>query len=316
MQELSVKRGGMKTLVTGATGFLGQELCRKLELLGHEVVRVHSRNADLRQAGALDKFNDLVLDRVYHLAAWTQAGDFCLYHPGEQWIINQQINTQVLDWWQRRQPQAMLIAIGSSCVYDPLMELREENYLLGSPTESLYTYAMTKRMLYIGMRALQRQYGHRFLCLVPSTLYGPDYHLDGRQMHFIFDVIRKIVRAKHLGETVRLWGDGHQRREVILRSDFVEAAIRLSDGCSFDLVNIGSGEEFTIRQFAELVCDMLDYDPELIEYDTSKYVGARSKCLRIDRLRELLPDWKLTPLSFGLKSTIEWVESNRSRFLS
>ena len=119
----------MDILVTGATGFLGTRLSVHLESQGHRVVRVGSRNGDLTRADSLKRFNDRRFDQVYHLAAWTQAGDFCLRHPGEQWIINQQINTNVLSWWHQRQPQAKLIAIGTSCAYPVDRELVEANYL-------------------------------------------------------------------------------------------------------------------------------------------------------------------------------------------
>src|SRR5262249_35028438 len=166
----------MNILVTGATGFLGRVLCSQLEAQGHRLVRLHSKNCDLTGQESLQQFNDQEYDHIYHLAAWTQAGDFCLYHPGEQWIINQQINTHVLAWWHKHQPQAKLICIGSSCSYDPHLPLAEENYLVGTPIDSLFTYAMTKRMLYTGLLALHKQFGLRYLCVVPSTLYGPGYH--------------------------------------------------------------------------------------------------------------------------------------------
>src|SRR5512143_3840659 len=106
---------GMKVLVSGATGFMGRFLCRTMKASGHEVVELGSRNCDLTQADSLNAFTGCRFDQIYHLAAWTQAGEFCLHHPGEQWLINQQINTQMLIWWQRYQPQAKLIAMGTSC---------------------------------------------------------------------------------------------------------------------------------------------------------------------------------------------------------
>ncbi len=299
----------MRILVTGATGFLGRFLCPRLEALGHEVVRLSSKNCDLRYPDSLDAFNDRTYDQIYHLAAWTQAGDFCLYHPGEQWIINQQINTNVLAWWQRCQPQAKLISIGTSCAYAPDRELVEENYLEGMPIDSLFTYAMTKRMLYVGLLALHRQFGLRYLHVVPSTLYGPGYHTDGRQMHFIFDLIRKILRGKLYGVPVVLWGDGYQRRELVYVEDFVRILIALSERYENELVNIGSGEEHTIRHFARLICEYVGYDFEAIQFDTTRYVGARSKCLDIRKLRRLLPDVRFTPLEVGLRATIDWFES-------
>lgn len=296
----------MIILVTGASGFLGTHLCRNLEKAGHAVVRLNSRNCDLTRPDSLEAFNDRTYDQIFHLAAWTRAGDFCLYHPGEQWIINQKINTHVLSWWQQRQPQAKLICMGTSCAYAPELDLVEENYLVGAPIEGLFTYAMTKRMLYVGLLALQKQYGLKHLTLVPSTLYGPGYHTDGRQMHFIFDLIRKIIRGKMHDEPVVLWGDGFQRRELVLVEDFVTIALKLAGTCENDLINIGVGEECTIRHFAELICQRVGYDFEKIKFDTTQYVGARSKCLAIGKLKRQLPDVQFAPLEVGLEKTISW----------
>lgn len=295
----------MKIIVTGGTGFLGTALCRRLKEAGHAVARLGSQDADLRRPGSLDRFSDC-FDLIYHLAAWTQAGDFCLRHPGEQWINNQLINTHVLEWWQLRQPQAKLITMGTSCSYSPDLPLVEENYLSGTPIDSLFTYAHTKRMLLVGQLALQRQYGLQWLTLVPSTLYGPGYHTDGRQMHFIFDLIKKILSAKRYGEEVVLWGDGRQKRELVFVEDFVSAAVNLSLLASNQIINIGAGEEFEIRTFAETICRIIGYDNKLIKFDISKYVGAKSKCLAIDRLIACYPGWQPIPLDTGLRKTIDW----------
>ncbi|HUR46617.1 MAG TPA: NAD-dependent epimerase/dehydratase family protein [Candidatus Saccharimonadales bacterium] len=306
----------MKILVTGATGFLGGHLCQALEKGGMEVTKLNSRTADLTRTGSLEAFNATRFDQIYHLAAWTQAGDFCLHHPGEQWIINQKINTNVLTWWQQQQPQAKLISMGTSCAYAPELELTEENYLTGLPIESLFTYAMTKRMLYVGLRSLEKQYGLKHLTLVPSTLYGGGYHVDGRQMHFIFDLIRKILRGKLHDEPVILWGDGYQRRELVLVDDFVKIAIGLAATRENDIINIGAGEEFTIRHFAELICKRTGYDFSKIQFDTSKYVGAKSKCLSIHKLRTAMPELRLTPLEAGLEETISWFMQEGKSILS
>ena len=298
----------MEILITGATGFLGTHLASHLESRGDRVVRLGSRNCDLTRSDSLYSFDARRYDQIYHLAAWTQAGDFCLHHPGEQWLINQQINTNLLAWWQAQQPQARLIAMGTSCAYPCDRELVEDNYLEGRPIDSLFTYAMTKRMLYVGLQALVRQFGLRSLCLVPSTLYGPGYHTDGRQMHFIFDLIRKILRAKRDGSVPVLWGDGHQRRELVYVDDFVDVAVRLADTADEPLINIGAGEEFSIREFARIICELTGYEFERIQFDTARYVGARSKCLSVAKLRKLVPDQAMTPLRDGLARTIRWFE--------
>jgi len=302
----------MKILVTGGTGFLGTALCGELEKHGHEPVKINSRNCDLTQAGSLDQFNAQRFDQIFHLAAWTQAGDFCLYHPGEQWIINQRLNTNVLAWWQARQPQAKLICMGTSCAYAPDAELVEANYMLGDPIESLYTYAMTKRMLYAGLLALHKQYQLKYLCTVPSTLYGPGYHTDGRQMHFIFDLIRKILRGKNLGEPVVLWGDGHQKRELVFVNDFVADLLKLVETRDNDLVNIGNGREFSIRHYAETICRIVGYDFGKIQFDTAKYVGVKSKRLSTQKLQSILGELNRTDLETGLRQTIDWFFRQKS----
>ncbi len=296
----------MNILVTGGTGFLGTALVRRLRADGHAVTAFGSRDANLTQPEPLAAFAGERFDVIYHLAAWTQAGDFCLTHPGEQWIANQQINTAVLAWWQRHQPQAKLVAMGTSCSYSPDLLLVEGEYLNGTPIDSIYTYAMTKRMLLVGLRSLTAQFGLRYLYLVPSTLYGPGYHTDGRQMHFIFDLIRKLRVAKVGGPEAVLWGDGHQKRELIYIDDFVDATVHLTSTVDNDIVNVGSGEEHSIRDFAFAICELINYDPEFIQYDTSKYVGARSKVLDVSKLSRLLPDRKVTSLRAGLRATIEW----------
>lgn len=305
----------MKILVTGGTGFLGTTLCDQLEAQGNELTKINSRNCDLTQADSLKQFGKGTFNQIYHLAAWTQAGDFCLSHPGEQWLINQKINTHVLDWWYGEQPQAKLIFMGTSCAYDPNLPLEEDYYLTGLPIDSLFTYAMTKRMLYTGALALQKQYGLKYLCLVPSTLYGPGYHTDGRQMHFIFDLIRKIIRGKLYGETVTLWGDGYQLRELVFVEDFARIALELADTVDNDIINIGAGEEFTIRRFAELICAEVGYDFNLIEFDTSRYVGAKSKCLGVKKLHGLMPNLQLTSLDQGLAKTIKWFWSEQEKLV-
>jgi GDP-L-fucose synthase len=297
----------VKIFVTGATGFLGRNLLPVLQQKGYEVTGVGSTECNLLERESLDRFRRFY-DQVWHLASWTQAGDFCKHHQGEQWIINQRINTNVLDWWHSRQPQAKLVAIGTSCSYAEAGELVEDNYLAGDPVPELYSYAMTKRMLLIGMRALAAQYNLAYLYLIPSTLFGPGYHVDGKQLHFIFDIMRKIVHGKIHDEPVRLWGDGFQKRELISVKDFVNAAVRLASTTVNQIVNVGSGEEFSIRWYAEKICSLTGYDPQRIEYDTSQYTGVRSKKLSVAKLRSLVPEFQLTPIHSTLEETLRWYE--------
>ncbi|NGX49783.1 MAG: GDP-L-fucose synthase [Candidatus Anoxychlamydiales bacterium] len=306
----------MKILITGASGFLGKFLDKKLKDLGNEVIGINSQTNDLTKENALDEFNNVKFDQIFHLAAWTQAGDFCLRHPAEQWIINQKMNTNILSWWQKYQPQAKMIAMGTSCSYDPDLPHSEENYLKGKPIDSLFTYAMTKRMLLTGLMALNKQYDLNYLYLIPSTLYGPEYHLDGRQMHFVFDLMRKIIRGSLYDDKVSLWGDGYQKRELVHVDDFIDIMLKLVESQSNTLINIGSGKDFSIREFASKISKIVGYDKDKIEYDTSKYVGAKSKILIVDKLKKIILDLKMKSLDEGLENTVKWFSENKDKLLT
>lgn len=299
---------GRTVLVTGASGFLGGHLCEELRRVGCTVLAPSSREVDLRDPRSLDRFADLTLYRIYHLAAWTQAGDFCKYHQSEQWLINQQINTSILTFWMNHHQNTKFISMGTSCAYEEGDDLHESKYLDGKPIDDLYVYAMTKRMLHIGAMAARRQFGAKYLTLVPSTLYGPGYHTGEKQMHFIFDLLYKILSYKYRGSPIVLWGDGYQRRELVYVKDFVRAMLALDDVAENEVVNIGAGEDYSIREFATMICEIAGVDPAALQFDTARYVGARKKILSTTRIEELLPGRPVTAIRSGLRETLEWME--------
>ena len=111
-----------------------------------------------------------------------------------------------------------LISVGTSCSYDESLPHKEENYLIGTPRNELFTYAMMKRMLLIGQIALNKQYGLSYLTVVPSTLVGPYCHFENKQPHSIFDLIKKIIDYIENKKRVVLRDDGFQRRELLSTS--------------------------------------------------------------------------------------------------
>ena len=126
-------------------------------------------------------------------------------------------------------------------------------------------------------------------------------------MHFIFDLIRKIIRGKELGESVELWGNGHQKREVIHIDDFINALLALNLTQENELINLGAGQEYSIRQFAHWISQEVGFDENQIIYDESKYVGAKSKCLNVDKVKSILDgDYRLTDMSVGIKQVVSW----------
>ncbi len=298
----------MRALVTGGSGFLGRHLVADLESRGAEVLSLSSRTCDLTQPANLDRLPDVAFDRIYHLAAWTRAGDFCVHHKGEQWLTNQLINTNVLRYWRDHQPRALLLAVGTSCAYPADSPLQESSYLLGEPADpDLRVYAMTKRMLFLGLMAMREQFGMSYAHVVPSTLYGPGFAPGDN--HFVFDLVRKIVRGKRLGEPVVLWGDGSQVRELLHVRDAV-SLIEIGAGLAPNTVlNVGDGRGRTIRDYAVLICDIVGFDPGRIQYDPDAYVGVPTKVLRVDRLRALT-SFAFTDLRRGLEEVVRDYEGS------
>ena len=305
----------MNVFVSGGSGFLGSHLLRSLASQGATVTAPTRKDCDLRVLADLKKF-DKKYDVIFHLAAWTQAGDWCLTHSGEQWLINQQINTNMLAWWQESQISAKFIAVGTSCSYDPSLPMIEDNYLAGQPIQSLYTYAYTKRMLLLGLESINRQYGGQFLYVIPSTLYGPDYHTDGRQMHFIFDLAQKILNASNGGAIPVLWGDGFQKRELIHVQDFILNLWQLIDFNANGIYNLGAGSSHTIKEFAELICKEANYDSKLIEYDLDRYVGAKDKVLVVKKAKDLIENYASRSLDSGISELVGWLRNNSAILVS
>jgi GDP-L-fucose synthase len=309
-----------KVLVTGSSGFLGKHLITHLNKLQIETLALSSGNCDLTKDSSLAQAvsDPASYDHIFHLAAWTQAGTFCDTHRGIQWVINQQINTNMLAWWQQHAPQAKMITFGTSVSYASEHDLVESRYLDGMPYDKFYAYAMCKRMLLVGLQCLQRQYGLNYLYLIPSTMYGPGYHTDNRQPHFIYDLVRKILRGKMYNEPVVLWGDGEQRRELVYVNDFIEVMLSLNQHASNDIFNIGGGIDYSIKDFARIICDACGYSFSDIQYDTSQYVGARSKILDIQKYQSALHNHPIqaTSLEKGIHEIISWMQENKSTFLS
>jgi GDP-L-fucose synthase len=288
----------MNIIVTGASGFVGRHLVPTLENLGHNVYDLNS--SDFTDIWFLGN-----IDYIIHLAVKTAAGGYCQNHPGEQFLINSSINTDMLFAWKNQYPNAKMITFGSSCGYDKNVIKTEDNYLKGEPEPGYEVYGSVKRNLLVGLKAMKQEYGMNYSYLIPSVFYGPEYDLHDK--HFIFDLIRKIVSAKNGGDKVVLWGTGDQTRELIFVKDAVDIIIKSMDWDK-EIVNLSSGQENSIKEYAQTICDIVGYDFNLIEWDTTAFVGSPNKKL----VNTHLQDYKFTSLTEGLKETIKYYEDRSS----
>ena len=288
----------MKILITGSTGFVGKHLIKKLK--DHEITEINSSN--FTSMWSLEKNS---FDVIIHLAVKTAAGGYCQEHPGEQWIVNSSINADMLAYWTQYQQRATMITFGSSCGYSNDVEKIEKNYLKGEVEKGYEVYGNIKRNLLVGLNALKKEFQMDSYYLIPSVFYGPEY--DIKDKHFIFDLIRKIVTAKNSGGEVILWGDGTQERELIYIDDAIDLIVAcINNPDAPKMFNLSSGKTYTLKEYAQTICDIVDYDYNLIKWDTDAFIGSPSKKL----INTYLQDYKFTPLKKGLKNTIKYYEDS------
>jgi GDP-L-fucose synthase len=198
-----------------------------------------------------------------------------------------------------------LVLTGTVCVYPKHAPIpfREETLWDGYPEETNAPYGTAKRALLVGAQAYREQHGLNAVYLMPTGLYGPGDNFDLETSHVIPALIRKMLEAD--GEIV-LWGDGSPTRESLYIDDCVDAFVLAADKYDGpDPVNIGTGEEISIRDLAALIAELTGFDGDIV-WDTSRPNGYPRRKLDTSRAEELFGFRAKTPLREGLERTVAW----------
>jgi len=295
----------MKILVTGGTGMVGSALKQVIP----NAIFVSSKCCDMRSPHE----TDLLFQRnepvsVIHLAAKVGGIKANMENLGEFYRDNILINTNILES-ARNHNVEKVISLLSTCIYPDkvLYPLTEEQIHNGAPHSSNYAYAYAKRMLDIQSRAYRDQYGCNFITAVPNNLFGENDNFDLEDSHVIPAMIRKIHEAKLKNENVTLWGDGSPLREFTYSKDLADILVFLLEHYDgIEPINVGNTDEISIREVAETIADILEFDGE-IRWDTTKPKGQFRKPSDNSKLMGL--GWReenYTPFKEGLTNMCKW----------
>lgn len=290
-----------KIYVAGHRGLVGSALVRRLKAGGYDnlIMRSHAE-LDLTEQAAVRGFFAREKPEYVLLAAAKVGGILANNtYPAEFIQQNLAIQTNVIhEAWRNKVKR--LLFLGSSCIYPKACpQPIKEEYLLTGPLEPTNRpYALAKIAGIEMCWSYNRQYGTRYLAAMPTNLYGPDDNYDLNDSHVLPALIRKMHEARQRGDQeVVVWGSGTPRREFLYSEDMALACLYMLEKSEKELaglfndeqpplVNIGCGEDISIRELAELVAEIIGYKGRLV-FDTSKPDGVMRKVMEISKLRGL-----------------------------
>ena len=305
---------GRRVWVAGHRGMVGSALVRRLAGEECDILIVGRAEVDLRRQTDVEAWMDDAKPAVVFLAAATVGGILANdTRPAEFMYDNLAIETNIIHAAWRTGVKKLLF-LGSSCIYPRLapQPMSEDALLTGSLEPTNQWYAVAKIAGIKLCQAYRRQYGVDFISAMPTNLFGPGDNFDLESSHVAAALLRKAHEAKRENaDTLTIWGSGTPKREFLYVDDCADALVHLLAHYSGERhVNIGTGQDVTIRELAETIAGVVGYRGAF-RYDTTKPDGTPRKLLDVSRLREL--GWTATTtLRDGLAKTYDWYVSQES----
>jgi len=303
-----------KVFVAGHNGLVGSAIYRNLESKNYQnLYWVRRKNCDLRNKVQVDAYFEQSKPEYVFLAAAKVGGiGGNSTYPADFIYDNLMIQTNVIDAAYRHGVKKLLF-LGSSCIYPkfPKIPITEDQLMTSPLEESNSAYAIAK---IAGMRmcqAYRQQHGFNAISLMPTNLYGPNDNFDINNGHVLPSLIAKFHGSLEKSEhwVVKLWGDGSPKREFLHVDDLAEACVKcMHDYDDEEPINVGTGEDVTIKELAETIVDVVGYK-NYYEWDTSKPNGTPRKVLNVDKMKSLGWEPKIG-LREGIESTYEWYKEN------
>jgi len=306
--------GTRRVVVSGGSGFLGSHVVEKLRAAGcGEIIVPRSRDYDLREKSeALRLYEEARPDIFIHLAAVVGGIGANRANPGRFFYDNAAMGLHVIEA-ARIVGIERFVCAGTVCSYPKFtpVPFREENFWDGYPEETNAPYGLAKKMLLVQLQAYRQQYGMNAIYLTSVNLYGPRDNFDLETSHVIPALIRKCWEAKQAGAAeVLAWGTGSATREFLYVEDAAEAIILAAQKYGkADFVNLGSGEEISVRDLLGQIRSLVGYEGAL-RWDATRPDGQPRRCLDTSRAFAAFGWRAKTLLRDGLRETFRWFESN------
>ena len=303
----------MTILVAGATGLAGSAIVRELTRIGRPVVGISSKDVDLLDRNATFNYLDkLKPNSVIDAAAKVGGISANNNYPVEFLSENIRIQTNLMDAAHSAKVEKFVF-LASSCVYPKNcpQPIKEEYVLTGALESTNSAYAIAKLAGIELIKAYRKEFGHRWISVMPTNLYGPNDNFDLESSHVFPALIRKFIEAKKSNaNSVNLWGTGKPKREFLHVDDLAKAIIVCLDNYDADQqINIGTGIDLTIAELAEKIAKSTGFSGS-INWDVAREDGTPQKVLDIQKITNL--GWKPTiNLDQGIKLTVEWYLENK-----
>jgi len=308
----------MTILIAGATGLVGSALLREFKSLGSSVVGISSKDVNLLNRSATFEYvknlsPTMIIDAAAKVGGIGATSSF----PVEFLSQNIQIQTNLIDAAHHASVEKFVF-LGSSCIYprDCIQPIKEEYILTGALETTNSSYSLAKLAGIELIKSYRKEYGHSWISVMPTNLYGPNDNFDLENGHVLGTLIRKISESMNSNlHTVNLWGTGEARREFLHVDDLAKAVVFCSENYDSDsIINIGTGTDITIKELAKKIAEIMGFTGEFI-WDTSKPDGTIQKLLDIGKITRL--GWKpIIQLEQGLDMTIKWYQENYLRISS
>jgi GDP-L-fucose synthase len=307
----------MTIVVAGGTGLAGSAITRAYQDTGASVIALNRRIVDLLdRESTIAFFKATKPSLVVDAAARVGGIGVNNSHPVEFLSDNLRIQTNLLEAAHLADVEKFIF-LGSSCIYprDCAQPIKEEYLLSGPLEETNSAYAIAKIAGVELVKSYQKEFGRQWISLMPTNLYGPKDNFNLQNSHVLPALIRRFVEAAEKGdEIVRLWGSGTPRREFLHVDDLASAVVKIGDTYnSVGHVNVGTGEDLTIKELASLVAALAGFKGE-IAWDSSKPDGTPRKVLDISRAQALGWQPKIS-LKEGISSTISWFKDANKKGL-